>query len=361
MKGIDVAKWNLQKDEKENLISLDWNKIKLDGVKFVIIKAINKKCVKEDAFDLNYNGAISVDIPIDVYNYSYATNVKKAESDAKAVLSVIKGKKIETVWLDIEDKCQINLGMTLINIINAYKKIIEDAGFKFGVYTGLSFYNSFIKPFHDFIDCEFWIARYPNNKEMTLNDELIENKKPVILHELNGWQYSSKGRVKGIRGYVDLNVRYEKKEGNLSQSEALTGIFNYSLEKDGEESISKNFKVKEFRCKDGSDSIFVDVNFVRNYLQKIRDYFNSPLTINSAYRTEEYNKKVGGAKNSYHMKGQAFDIAVKGHTPTEVAQYAQTLGIKGIIQYNTFVHVDSRTRKYWSKNKNGKISVVKSF
>lgn len=31
----------------------------------------------------------------------------------------------------------------------------------------------------------------------------------------------------------------------------------YSLERDGEKSLSKNFKVKEFRCKDGSDPIFI--------------------------------------------------------------------------------------------------------
>lgn len=138
-------------------------------------------------------------------------------------------------------------------------------------------------------------------------------------------------------------------------------VKTYSLKKDGETSISKNFKVKEFRCKDGSDTILIDVDFVRNYLQKIREYFESPVTINSAYRTVTYNKKVGGATNSYHLKGQAFDIVVKGKTPAEVARYAQTLDVKGIIQYNTFVHVDSRTNKYWARNNNGIISAVSSF
>ena len=76
-----------------------------------------------------------------------------------------------------------------------------------------------------------------------------------------------------------------------------------------------------------------------------------------------YNSRpdVGGKKNSYHLKGQAFDIVVKGHTPNEVAKYAQTLGIKGIIRYNTFVHVDSRTTKYWARNNNGCVTVVSTF
>lgn len=140
-----------------------------------------------------------------------------------------------------------------------------------------------------------------------------------------------------------------------------TKIVEYSLKEDGEKQISKNFKVKEFRCKDNSDIILIDVNFVKCKLQSIRDHFNSPVTINSAYRTESYNKKVGGAKSSYHTKGQAFDIAVKGHTPLEVAKFAQSINITGIIQYNTFVHVDSRNVQYWARDNNGKVTVKRSI
>ncbi len=200
MKGIDVAKWNG---------TIDWKKVKDSGVEFAILKAINKQCQKEDSFERNYNGAISQGLPVDVYNYSYALTVDKAVSDAKTVLSVISGKKIDTVWLDIEEKSHMNLGMALIDIINAYKNIIQSARYKFGVYTGLSFYNSFIKPFHMFIDCPFWIARYPSSKQMEFADVPREDKKPSIMHPLWGWQYTSKGRVNGIHGDVDLNIKYD--------------------------------------------------------------------------------------------------------------------------------------------------------
>lgn len=138
-------------------------------------------------------------------------------------------------------------------------------------------------------------------------------------------------------------------------------VKKFSLKTDGEKKISENFKVKEFCCKDGSDEILIDVDFVKNKLQKIRDHFGVPVTINSAYRTEAYNKEVKGAKASYHVKGQAFDIKVKGHTPLVVAQYAQTLDVGGIIQYNNFIHVDSRNVRYWARNNNGCITVKKSF
>lgn len=148
---------------------------------------------------------------------------------------------------------------------------------------------------------------------------------------------------------------------NGSSGQAGTGIVAYSLKTDGEKLVSKNFKVKEFRCKDGSDKVLIDVDFVREKLQPIRDHFGAPVTIDSAYRTESYNRKVSDAKASYHVKGQAFDIVVKGHKPLEVAQFAQTLDVPGIIQYNTFVHIDSRAGQYWARNNNGKVTRKKSF
>ena len=346
MKGIDVAKWNGV---------IDWKKVKNAGVQFAILKAINKQCKVEDAFDRNYAGALSVGLPIDVYNYSYATTETKAKTDAQAVLNAIKGKNIGTVWLDVEDKIQQNLGMTLVNIINVYREVIEKAGYGFGVYTGLSFYNTLLRPYHSFLDCKFWIARYPSRAIIGFDFEPDKNKKPNIINKLWGWQYSSTCRIDGINGNVDVSLQYDAEEKSES------GIVQYSLAHDGNIQISKNFKVREFRCKDGSDAILIDVDFVKDNLQKIRDHFGVPITINSAYRTSAHNTKVGGAKNSYHMKGQAFDIVVKGKTPNEVARFAQTLGVNGIIQYNSFVHVDSRATKRWAINDNGKVTNVTGF
>ena len=143
----------------------------------------------------------------------------------------------------------------------------------------------------------------------------------------------------------------------------LDEIKIYSLKADGNKAISANFKVKEFACKDKSDAIVLHESFIRDKLQKIRSHFNAAVTFNSAYRTPEHNRKpdVGGAKDSFHVKGRAFDIVVKGKTPAEVARYASSISIKGIIQYSSFVHVDSRTVKYWAVDKNGKKTAVIRF
>lgn len=162
------------------------------------------------------------------------------------------------------------------------------------------------------------------------------------------------------RRQAERELFLDGKKENAS-GEAGSAAREYSLAADGNRAVTANFKVKEFRCKDGSDKILIDVDFVKDRLQTIRDHFGAPVTVNSAYRTESYNKKVGGATNSYHLKGQAFDIVVKGHTPQEVARYAQTLGIPGIIQYSGFVHVDSRETKYWARDNGGKAVKVSRF
>ena len=135
----------------------------------------------------------------------------------------------------------------------------------------------------------------------------------------------------------------------------------FSLKKDGDLQLTPNFKVREFACKDGSDKILIDVDFVINFLQKIRDYFAKPMTINSGHRTEAYNTKIKGSKNSYHIKGMAFDIVISGVTPLQIAQFAETLGITGIIQYNTFTHIDCRPVKYWARDNAGKITQKTTF
>lgn len=201
MRGIDVAKWQG---------NIDWAKVKKSGCEFAILKAIDKSGFKESAFDVNYAGCIKNNIPIGVYNYSYATTVSKAKQDAEKVLSVIKGKSIPfKVWIDVEDKVQQGLGQLLTDIIKAYGNVIKSAGFEFGVYTGLSFYNSYIKKYSEQLDYPFWIARYPTTATRYLNSDLPEDKKPVIKNTLWAWQYSSSGSVSGISTKTDLNICYD--------------------------------------------------------------------------------------------------------------------------------------------------------
>ena len=117
--------------------------------------------------------------------------------------------------------------------------------------------------------------------------------------------------------------------------------------------LSKNFKTTEFDCKGKKccSKTLIEPKLVE-YLQKIRNHFGKSITINSGYRCPTHNKAVGGASSSKHTKGMAADINVKGIKPLEVAQYAESIGIKGIGLYDNFVHIDTRTKKaFWYSHK----------
>ena len=118
--------------------------------------------------------------------------------------------------------------------------------------------------------------------------------------------------------------------------------------------LSANFKVSEFLCHGAGCCTAgkVDEKLVE-ILQNIRDHFQKPVHISSAYRCAVWNKQVGGVSRSYHCSGQAADIKVEDTPPAEVAKYAESIGVLGIGLYDTdkdghFVHIDTRTVKsFW--------------
>lgn len=136
--------------------------------------------------------------------------------------------------------------------------------------------------------------------------------------------------------------------------------------------LAKNFKSTEFDCKGKGccTETPIDEELVE-ILQKVREHFGVSVTVNSGYRCKVHNSRVSGAsKTSYHMKGLAADIAVKGVHPVRVARYLETLNVKGRIgcyTYNNsgsgFVHVDTglkKSRAYYTED-NVKYSTVTTF
>ncbi len=121
--------------------------------------------------------------------------------------------------------------------------------------------------------------------------------------------------------------------------------------------LTKNFTRAEFDSKDGimmPQNVLSNVQKLATNLQVLRDHINRPVTINSGYRTPEYNKKVRGVSNSQHLFGTAADIRVQGMTPKQVYDVIETLIAQGKMKqgglkaYPTFVHYDTRgTKARW--------------
>lgn len=118
--------------------------------------------------------------------------------------------------------------------------------------------------------------------------------------------------------------------------------------------LATNFSLSEFVCKDGTPvpADFMDnVRVLAKNLQVLRDHIGEPIHVNSGYRSPDYNKKVGGKKNSYHLKAMAADITCKSKTPKQLAAIIEKLIAEkkmkqgGLGIYPGFVHYDVRGRK----------------
>tara|TARA_R110001606_G_scaffold392043_1_gene560641 strand:- start:1238 stop:1618 length:381 start_codon:yes stop_codon:yes gene_type:complete len=118
--------------------------------------------------------------------------------------------------------------------------------------------------------------------------------------------------------------------------------------------MTKNFDKKEFDCKDGSEmniAVYHNMVKVANQLQILRNYIGKPITINSGYRSEEYNSSLkNSSKKSQHVMGRAADIVVKGMSPLAVHTTIELLidkgdmlqGGLGLYEDKNFVHYDIR-------------------
>lgn len=118
--------------------------------------------------------------------------------------------------------------------------------------------------------------------------------------------------------------------------------------------LTANFDKSEFDSGCGSEmpsNVLANVVRLASNLQTLRDYLKSPIRINSAYRSEAWNKKSGGVKNSQHIKGKAADISMGDYAPSQIYEAIELLISKGEITegglglYNTFVHYDIRGEK----------------
>lgn len=150
---------------------------------------------------------------------------------------------------------------------------------------------------------------------------------------------SQKEALKGLDSLETQLLEY-RANGNVKMLEGVNNI-----------QLAKNFNLQEFICRGGvsccGGAVMVDPELIRR-LQKMRDELGSPLNIASGFRCPDYNKRIGGAEKSYHMRGQAADIKNSNVSIGELYALAQKyFGDGGIGRYKTFIHVDTGPQRRW--------------
>ncbi|WP_347267881.1 D-Ala-D-Ala carboxypeptidase family metallohydrolase [Paracoccus sp. (in: a-proteobacteria)] len=108
-----------------------------------------------------------------------------------------------------------------------------------------------------------------------------------------------------------------------------------------------NFSPAEIACR-GTGKLLINEDAL-NRLQELRVTLGKPLIVNSAYRSPEHNKAVGGAKASMHLEARAFDISMANHDPETFIAAARKAGFKGIGTYprSNFIHIDTGPARSW--------------
>ena len=190
--GIDISKW--QGD-------IDFNKIKEEGVEFVMIKIGGQtkkggKIEVDPKFKQNITSALATNLKVGVYFYSHATNIKEARNQAKWVLKNISEYEITLPiafdWENWSKYSTYHISIhSLNNIANTFFTTLEQKNYKTILYSS-KYYLENIWYEEEYSN---WIAHY------TLDDK---NKNRYDM-----WQLCSDGVIEGIEEKVDIDILYK--------------------------------------------------------------------------------------------------------------------------------------------------------
>ena len=177
---------------------INFNKMKSDGIKAVIIRAGygRESSQKDSMFESHYKNAKSENMMIGVYWYSYADSVGDAEKEARACLECINNKSLDMpIYYDLEDNSQTKLGKAkLTEIAERFCETIKKSNYRAGVYANLNWFNNYLD--YDKLKKKYsiWLAQYNDKAEL----------------DCDIWQNHSTGRVSGYGGNIDTNVIYNE-------------------------------------------------------------------------------------------------------------------------------------------------------
>lgn len=277
MKGIDISEHNGY---------IDFEKVKNDGIDFVIIRVgwIGNKenHTIDNYFDDYYTRAKNVGLKIGFYVYSYCKSIKAIKSGARWVLDKIQDKQCDMgIFIDMEESTISHLGKDELTAhCLQFCDLISSVRLITGVYANLDWFKNYLHV-DKLLTYKIWLAQYTTNKNHSAN------------FKVDIWQYSSKGSINGINSKVDLNI-----SENWENSPSITEGNN---ENQGGEYI-----VKTYQNGSTPEYVFSDKN-LKNSIGYLHPYEtaecygivdNKAIIVYNVDNTKDKtnNKKVGFVK-----------------------------------------------------------------
>ena len=204
IKGIDISEHNGV---------IDFAKVKNAGYKFVIIRLgwIGNKNnhTLDKYFKDNYFNAKFAGLKIGLYVYSYVETSTAMENAISWVKENISGLSLDyPIFLDLEDKQLNNISKdNLTSLAKQFCNSFENSG----VYANKNWFTNKLNV-QDLLNYKIWLAEYNNKNNYTVN------------FKVDMWQYTSSGKVDGIKGNVDLNNCYNCKDNNEVNINEMEGF-----------------------------------------------------------------------------------------------------------------------------------------
>lgn len=184
---------------------IDWNAVKAAGVDYAIIRVGYRgygtaRLVQDRRFEQNMRGAINAGIRVGAYIVTQAVNTEEAVEEASFIVEKCRGYNvtlplaIDVEWTTNRDgRADYISASTRTDVINAFARTVMNSGYTAMAYANKDWFENKIYSGNLFSSCKIWLAQY-RNTEYTYGGRV------------NMWQYTSKGRVDGINGDVDISA-----------------------------------------------------------------------------------------------------------------------------------------------------------
>lgn len=192
--GIDVSKYQP---------SINWAAVKSSGVDYVIIRcgyrgSSTGALIEDPYFKSHIKGAKAAGLKVGVYFFTTAVTEAEAVEEASMCAYLCNGYGLDfPIFMDCESSPRAGYnGMSASQrtaIIKAFCNTVRSAGYSAGVYANKTWLSSYMNA-GELSGYKIWLAQY--------------NSAPTYSGKYDMWQYTSKGSVNGISGYVDMNKCY---------------------------------------------------------------------------------------------------------------------------------------------------------